>query len=691
MLCKLKVPLLILFAVIHLLILPYKSGAQPLNSFRISIPGNSLELYGSLKDNNSVILYGIVGTSGNGGKPIVIKMDASNQIVWQKSYQNIENILIRSACLNAEGGITLAGNTIGINDDIVVIKLDESGDLIWSRKYGSLQTERGFKITQIPDGSYVLCGSSRDQNAAGEEDVLIMSIDQSGTMKWQRVFGGSNRDNAFDIIYSSDNKLVFTGPESSAGSGDYDFGIGKLDLDGNLDFYKSIGTSGLDHSRVIKQLTDGGYLIIGHSDYYGSNPWDVILVKTDINGEVVWSKRYYSSEEMFTGDITLLNDGFLISGSTTQSGDRNLFAFKTDQIGNPAWGMLFDSDDAEEFLFGAKGTCYELGSDQYVGIGKTMSGAFSEGLIFNFTSSANTDCFQQNFLPSSQDIALSSILFNPVISPFGFTDDAISISPFNVQLEKDEYCIVVKADFNADTVLCKGDSVQFNNLSYNLPLSYLWTFEGGMPQTSTEKDPLVLFPESGTYTVSLKVENNGFSDEIIKQDYIRVIDQPVITLGPDTSLCDSEEILLTVVATGAIDHYIWNDGSINSTLLTDAPGQYYVTAYTMEGCNSSDTLSIAACCRFTLEIPNAFTPNGDNINETFKPVISATTNYSMIIANRWGAILFETNDTTEAWDGKFKGSMCPEGVYFVILNYDKCDDLGEFKNETSYGAVSLIR
>ncbi len=230
----------------------FVSFSQNISSRLIKYPDNNLTIYGSIDNGDILFLYGIAGDENTGTSPLIIKMHSNGDVLWAKIYTGFINTLIRSACLNETNGVTLIGNSVNSSDDdIIILKLTDEGNIEWSKTYGGNDHERGFKIIQLDDNSYIASGSTRSIGS-GEEDSFVMRIDAFGNQIWDRTLGGTYRDNAFDVIYSNDNTLVFTGAQSSFGSGGYDFGLGKMDLSGNLLFLKAIGSHLFSISRLRK-------------------------------------------------------------------------------------------------------------------------------------------------------------------------------------------------------------------------------------------------------------------------------------------------------------------------------------------------------------------------------------------------------------------------------------------------------
>ena len=118
--------------------------------------------------------------------------------------------------------------------------------------------------------------------------------------------------------------------------------------------------------------------------------------------------------------------------------------------------------------------------------------------------------------------------------------------------------------------------------------------------------------------------------------------------------------------------YRWNDQSTNYRKVFMSPGQYQVTAQTECGDSSLTFEVIDSNCSCEVWIPNAFSPNGDAKNDRFGIVSQCNLiDYTLRIFNRWGEIIFESNDPQAVWDGTYKGETVPQGVYFYALEFRK--------------------
>ncbi len=135
------------------------------------------------------------------------------------------------------------------------------------------------------------------------------------------------------------------------------------------------------------------------------------------------------------------------------------------------------------------------------------------------------------------------------------------------------------------------------------------------------------------------------------------------------------------------DHYLWNTGDSTSSITITNEGWYSVTISNEGLCYATDSVLMLYC--LPLIMPNAFTPNNDGTNDLFLPAIqSGNVNYfHIIIFDRWGGPIFETEDIHEGWDGTVNGNQAPSGVYGYTLSYG-------FNKEESRklsGTITLVR
>lgn len=160
-----------------------------------------------------------------------------------------------------------------------------------------------------------------------------------------------------------------------------------------------------------------------------------------------------------------------------------------------------------------------------------------------------------------------------------------------------------------------------------------------------------------------------------------------LDLGPDTTLCESDSISLEAIAPGATE-FLWDDGSTAPFLPVTQSGTYSATVF-FEHCPLFDEVEIMLIdCRGKIYIPNAFSPNNDGFNDEFKPYGKDVLLKKLKIFDRWGGLLFETNQPELGWDGTRAGQPAIAGVYVYLLEYV---DAFNGQKELESGEVHLIR
>ncbi|MFT6165917.1 MAG: gliding motility-associated-like protein [Vicingaceae bacterium] len=239
--------------------------------------------------------------------------------------------------------------------------------------------------------------------------------------------------------------------------------------------------------------------------------------------------------------------------------------------------------------------------------------------------------------------------------------DTIIVNLTNLQL-----------NLGADTGLCPGSNLILDATIANA--TYSWQDNSSASAFNVS--------QAGKYWVDVEVNSCKASDTI-QVDLI----ESSVNLGKDTSICPGE--LFTLNATAPFSTYQWQDNSTNSFLRINKEGVYWVDVVNQCG-TVSDTINIASnnCGECYFYTPNAFTPNNDNINDTFFPKSECDlTDFELTIYNRWGELMFKTNNISEGWDGKINNELASTAVYVYSIVYTP-----EGKTpKSTYGRITLFR
>ncbi|MFY0594425.1 gliding motility-associated C-terminal domain-containing protein [Roseivirga sp.] len=219
---------------------------------------------------------------------------------------------------------------------------------------------------------------------------------------------------------------------------------------------------------------------------------------------------------------------------------------------------------------------------------------------------------------------------------------------------------------------------------------YLWEGNGTIRTTDTRQ---ISGLRGGTYTVTVMDANNCEVSTSVTIDQPPLLEADLATLL-NPAVCPQETNGTAFIgAKGGTPNYqfFWsNNPSVDDQSTSGlGKGSYTVRIVDANGCEASLNVNVAE--RFPkVVLPNAFSPNNDGVNDTFNAVTDCTLPYSMQVYNKWGTIVFSSNDIGSGWDGRFEGQEAPAGLYSYIVFYSVSINDKTFE-ETYRGTFKLIR
>jgi gliding motility-associated-like protein len=221
----------------------------------------------------------------------------------------------------------------------------------------------------------------------------------------------------------------------------------------------------------------------------------------------------------------------------------------------------------------------------------------------------------------------------------------------------------VNVSIGVDRQVCENDTITLKPTTtpVNIPVTYQWSTGQTTPQLTPKT--------SGQYNLTV------VADGCFASDSAMVIFNPLPKLGlsidPTYDCPGTNSILLDPQATGVGLQYSWSPGgSRTPTLTADAPGIYTVRVTTNMGCAVSQKFTILNNCpSLQVFVPDAFTPNGDGINDLLKWQGEGNLEARMNVFDRWGEVIFASTDSSQYWDGTYQGKPCPSAIYTWSLEY----------------------
>jgi hypothetical protein len=272
------------------------------------------------------------------GDALLIKTDASGNVSWARTFGGSGNLEEFFFAREVSGGFIAVGQARSFGaglEDFFVVRTDFSGNVLWARTYGGNNSDYAYSALQTSDGGFIIAGYTYSFGA-GSADVLIIKTNSSGVVQWSTTYGGTSWDIAYSIQQSSTG-FIIVGYTGSFGAGGWaDFLAFAINTSGNVQWARIYGGSGWDEAYSIQQTSDGGFIMAGGSTSFGAGSYDFLVIKTNSSGVVQWSKTYGRTGYDFAYSIQQISSGYIIAGRTNSAGAGNfdILFVKTDVNGN---------------------------------------------------------------------------------------------------------------------------------------------------------------------------------------------------------------------------------------------------------------------------------------------------------------------------------------------------------------------
>lgn len=528
----------------------------------------------------------IVGNKG-GEDFWIIKVDENTGlIIWKKNYGGTGSDDAVSIAKTFDNGFIVAGYTSSNNGDVTinqgwedywVVKLDSAGNKQWQKSMGGDYYDDANSVIQTSDSGYVVAGASYSAGGTGDVsvskggwDYWVVKLNSSGTqIEWEKSYGGTMHDLAYSIVETPGNGYMLAGfsesndNDVSGNHGNRDFWTAKLDSSGTIQWSNTFGGDSLEYCFGMVQTNDGGYILAGLTRSFNE---DITLNKGEVD---LWIVKTFCTPP-YTPEICLVT----VDSTSTKNlvvWEKSLitgidsFRVYRDVVGNYTYlGSVAFSDQSKftdntlgvnpqitsyKYKISSVDTCGHEGplSDFHKTIHLQINGAnLTWDNYSGFTSSfyyrilrdtlASGNLFVVDSVPNSNFTWTD--LVPPVLSGATYVIEVVHPSGG---------CVVTKsvenhnssrsnrgntaapgtqpvADFSvSNTNISTGGMVNFTDQTTNNPTSWLWTFNGGNPSSSTQQNPQnISYNNAGCFDVTLAASNGNGSDTITKTCYVNV-------------------------------------------------------------------------------------------------------------------------------------------------------------------------
>ena len=345
-----------LFTILLAVLLASTAAADPGDTLWTRTYGGSGNDYGysvQQTTDGGYIVAGVTKSFGAGENDVyLVKTDAEGDTLWTRTYGGSDDDYCWSVQQTTDGGYVIAGFTYSFGAgscDAHLIKTDTNGDTLWTHTYGGSESDYSQSVQQTTDGGYIIAGFT-SSFGAGSNDYYLVKTDANGDTLWTRTYGGSGRDDGYSVQQTTDGGYIIVGWTQSFGAGMNDVYLVKTDADGNSLWTRTYGGSANDCGWFVQQTSDGGYIIAGETASSGAGSSDYYLVKTDANGDILWTRTYGGSSYDASWGIQQTTDGgYVVIGFTYSFGvGGDIYLVKTDANGDSLWSRTYGGSSGDD-------------------------------------------------------------------------------------------------------------------------------------------------------------------------------------------------------------------------------------------------------------------------------------------------------------------------------------------------------
>lgn len=287
-------------------------------------------------DGNFLIVGNIINNVGENENIFLLKINQKGRKIWSKQFGASLAERASGAAIDSDGSFLVAGSIKNANEDedMLLVRFDPNGNAQWAKSYGTPRADVGAAIAVLPGKSgLALAGNSRNEKGF-DNDIVLYRLDTAGKSLWDRRIGNAFREEVRDLLVTKSGGLVLTGLYND----NPDAFVAKFDLSGNLLWEQTVGEAGVEEeANAIAELTDGSLVLTGLK-VIGMVNVDIFIAKLSAEGQILWQKHLGDPEAAEEArDIRATADGgYVLTGYNAQvlTSFNDLILVKTDGDGN---------------------------------------------------------------------------------------------------------------------------------------------------------------------------------------------------------------------------------------------------------------------------------------------------------------------------------------------------------------------
>lgn len=294
-------------------------------------------------------------------------------------YPNIDRAY--AVAYTADGGcVAVGGRPVDANAEAAVVRIDKHGNEVWSRTYGGTGSDQARAVQALSDGGFIVAGFTYSFGA-GQSDYYLIRLDANGDTLWTRAYGGSSYDEAYSVVETPDGGFAIYGGSYSYGNGLNDGWLVRTDANGDTLWTRTYGTANYEWGFYVSNTSDGGFALAGTGGPIGN--FDMIFTKTNSAGAAAWTKTYGGGADDYCRYVEpLWNGDYMLAGNTYSFADPDGDALlvRTYSNGDSVWMRTYGGDDYD-YAHGVK----QMGDSLFLVVAETVDWAANWTDAYLFT------------------------------------------------------------------------------------------------------------------------------------------------------------------------------------------------------------------------------------------------------------------------------------------------------------------
>ncbi len=219
-------------------------------------------------------------------------------------------------------------------------------DTLWAMTYDAGDIEKAYRARTTADGGFIICGSTRSPGP-GDTDAYLVRTGPAGELIWAANYGGANTEEVYDVVQTRDGGYAAVGYTSTNTAGYFDVYFLRTDADGDTLWTKTYGGIDYDYGYAVEETPDGGFIIAGRTSSFGKGWRSTYFIRTDADGDTLWTRAHGGRGKDEAYSVLALSDGGYVSAGYTESygaGGQDVWFLRLDAAGDTVWTRTYGGE-----------------------------------------------------------------------------------------------------------------------------------------------------------------------------------------------------------------------------------------------------------------------------------------------------------------------------------------------------------